>query len=282
MEITELRGAPRLAPLLVRGALPLGSGGEEVPQRGYRLAAYEIERRNLLAYQRICGFAVDDRLPVTYPHVLGFPLQAKIMAAGDFPLPMAGLVHVENTVTAHRELTAADVLDITVTPGELLPHRKGRTIELLTTAEIGREVVWEGRSVYLARGEGDEAAPEGEPAPPVPTGPVAQVWRLKGDLGRRYAAVSGDVNPIHLHPITARAMGFPKAIAHGMWTYPRTLAALGARHAYAGASQVWFRKPVLLPASVGLVAESAGDGSVVAALVSPKDRKRVQLVLRTT
>ncbi|MEI2775516.1 MAG: MaoC/PaaZ C-terminal domain-containing protein [Tetrasphaera sp.] len=116
----------------------------------------------------------------------------------------------------------------------------------------------------------------------MPKRPVAQQWRLSGDLGRRYAAVSGDVNPIHLHPLTARVMGFPKAIAHGMWTYPRTLAALGARHAYAGSSHVWFRKPVLLPTTVALVAQPAADGSVVAALVAPKEPKRVHLVLRTS
>ena len=32
---------------------------------------------------------------------------------------------------------------------------------------------------------------------PAPTGTS---WKLPGDLGRRYAAVSGDHNPIHLYP----------------------------------------------------------------------------------
>ena len=48
--------------------------------------------------------------------------------------------------------------------------------------------------------------------------------------------MSGDVNPIHLHALTARAMGFPRAIAHGMWTYARTLAPLGPGSAAAGSS----------------------------------------------
>ena len=50
-------------------------------------------------------------------------------------------------------------------------------------------------------------------------------WRLPGDLGRRYAAVSGDRNPIHLYALTAKAFGFPRQIAHGMWSKARCLAA---------------------------------------------------------
>ena len=48
-------------------------------------------------------------------------------------------------------------------------------------------------------------------------------WKLKGDLGRRFAAISGDRNPIHLYPLTAKAFGFPTNIAHGMWTKSRAL-----------------------------------------------------------
>jgi acyl dehydratase len=93
------------------------------------------------------------------------------------------------------------------------------------------------------------------------------VWRLPGDLGRRYAAVSGDVNPIHLHPLTARAMGFPRAIAHGMWTSAHALAALGPATAQSSSSHVWFRKPVLLPSTVALAVDRRGR-EVVAGLTS--------------
>ena len=55
-------------------------------------------------------------------------------------------------------------------------------------------------------------APAGAAFPDVPPG--GPQWRLSGDLGRRYAAVSGDHNPIHLYPLTAKALGFPRQIAH--------------------------------------------------------------------
>lgn len=70
------------------------------------------------------------------------------------------------------------------------------------------------------------------------------------DLGRRYGSVSGDMNPIHLHALTARLFGFPSAIAHGMWTKARCLAALDGRLPDSFTVEVAFKRPILLPAKV--------------------------------
>ena len=90
--------------------------------------------------------------------------------------------------------------------------------------------------------------------------------------------MSGDVNPIHLHPLTAKAMGFPRAIAHGMWTYARTLATLGHKAIEPGKSTVWFGKPVLLPGTVELVVDPDST-PLVAGLRSTKDPSKTYLTL---
>ncbi|RKN44053.1 hypothetical protein D7294_08530 [Streptomyces hoynatensis] len=81
---------------------------------------------------------------------------------------------------------------------------------------------------------------------------AAEEWTVPAAIGRRYAAVSGDRNPIHLHPLTARPFGFRRALAHGMWTKARCLAALAERGALPEefTVTVTFRAPVLLPALV--------------------------------
>ncbi|NNG18610.1 hypothetical protein HJ590_03290 [Naumannella sp. ID2617S] len=269
---------PNLGRELLRGALtapgrPGGSGS--LPARVLRLPAARVDTSNLYAYQRLCGSAVNDRLPHPYPHLLEFPLQAQLMADRDFPLPLPGLVHVRNSSVLHRPLTAADRLDLTVWAENLASHTKGSTVDLRARAELAGETVWESTSTYLHRGpstgsgnrEGGSGDTEPQ-APGVPDRPVSARWRLPADLGRQYAAISGDVNPIHLHPWTARAMGFPRAIAHGMWTFARTLAAIGPRTTDPGTAQVWFRKPVLLPSTVGLVRLDESSRST-AALVGP-------------
>jgi acyl dehydratase len=58
------------------------------------------------------------------------------------------------------------------------------------------------------------------------------------------------MNPIHIHPLSARLFGFPTAIAHGMWTKARCLAALDPRLPAGFSVEVEFKKPILLPATV--------------------------------
>ena len=136
------------------------------------------------------------------------------------------------------------------------PHQRGRTLDVRLEAHVGDELVWECDSVYLSRGRGDEDAPRGRRRrPPARTGPAVARWRLPEDLGRSYAGVSGDVNPIHLHALSAKAMGFPRQIAHGMWTCARTLAALGRTSLGPSSSSVWFTRPVFLPSTVELVVD---------------------------
>jgi acyl dehydratase len=98
---------------------------------------------------------------------------------------------------------------------------------------------------------------------PRPAQPATARWRLRGDLGRRYASVSGDVNLIHIHPLGAKLLGFPAAIAHGMWTKARCLAALEGRLPEDFTVEVSFRRPILLPATVAFAEAPALDGDGV-------------------
>jgi len=128
--------------------------------------------------------------------------------------------------------------------------------------------VWESTTTYLRRCKGTEDAPAGLTFAEVPPGGAE--WKLPGDLGRRYAAVSGDRNPIHLYPLTAKALGFQRQIAHGMWSKARCIAAIENRLPDAVRVDVAFKKPILLPGTVsfGVTRTDAGHAF---SLTSPKD-----------
>jgi acyl dehydratase len=85
-------------------------------------------------------------------------------------------------------------------------------------------------------------------------------WRVPADVGRRYAAVSGDRNPIHLYDLSAKVFGFRAAIAHGMWLKARTLAAFEGRLPDRARIEVAFKTPVFLPSTVELQAVPADTG----------------------
>jgi acyl dehydratase len=72
--------------------------------------------------------------------------------------------------------------------------------------------------------------------------------------------VSGDRNPIHLSALSAKALGFPRAIAHGMYTASRALADVGAARGDAFDWSVEFVKPVLLPGTVTVRIASSAEG----------------------
>ncbi|CAB9514393.1 Maoc domain protein dehydratase [Seminavis robusta] len=41
-------------------------------------------------------------------------------------------------------------------------------------------------------------------------------WNFPVDSGRKYASLNGDINPIHMHPLSAKLFGYKSCIAHGM------------------------------------------------------------------
>ncbi|GAA0895062.1 MaoC family dehydratase [Pseudonocardia zijingensis] len=250
-----------LAPLYVKAAVgAVGPRGTVLPDTELTRDVV-VDRDHLAEYAHVCGFPVADTLPVTYPHVLAFGLQVELMARRSFPLALPGLVHVRNRITAHRAVDAAEPLAVRVHAEGLRAHPKGARVDLVAQVDAGGEAVWEGCSTYLARGA---TAPEGAPDPAEPPGAgdaaAVATWRVGAGTGRRYARVSGDVNPIHLHPWTAKAFGFPRAIAHGMWTAARVLAALQGRLPAALTYDVAFGKPLLLPSTVQLHTVPAGVG----------------------
>jgi acyl dehydratase len=225
--------------------VPFVGGGEALPEDELT-KTFAIDQERLTAYQRVCGFRTSDSLPATYPHMLAFPLSMDLMTRLSFPFGVIGLVHVENEIEQLRPLRADEALDVRVRTADLRDHSSGRQFDVLASAEFAGETVWRSRSTYLHRegkGGGGKSSDK-RSAPPAPSA----IWAVPGDQGRRYAGVSGDSNPIHLHPLTARLFGFPRPIAHGMWVKARCLAALEGHLPDAFTVGVRFKLPMLLPA----------------------------------
>lgn len=252
-----LRAALPLVPLVNRLPGIRKSGGQF---RGLAYARDEvrIERDAVDAYAEVCGFPLKDVAPLTYPHMVAFGLHMAIMSDPAFPYPAVGTVHVENSISAHRPIQIGEKFSVRTEAEPARRHPKGTVIDFVTTAHVGSELVWESRSVYLRRGRGDEGAPFGTAFDDV--APTGTQWRLGADLGRRYARVSGDHNPIHLYPLTARALGFRRQIAHGMWSVARCVAQLENRLTEAATVEVSFRKPIFLPATVAFGSAALTDG----------------------
>jgi acyl dehydratase len=241
----------------VLGLLPR-SRPDTLPDTELKLHRVAADRDHLAAYDQVCGFRLTDALPPTYPHVLAFPLALKLMSGSDFPFPVIGLVHVANRIEVRRPIDAGELLDLSVRAADLRPHERGRQLDVVAEATVEGEVVWRDVSTYLHK-EKPPGGGGGDRDRPAPPGATA-VWRIPARVGRDYARVSGDHNPIHTSRVGAKLFGFPRRIAHGMWSKARCLATLEGRLPERYTVDVSFKRPVLLPATVAFSAVATTDG----------------------
>jgi acyl dehydratase len=266
MTTTELDGPPSLARLYASAPLAGLRGGDDLPDEQLLLRDVEIDREHLAAYDHVCGLRVDEVLPATYLHVLAFPMSIRLLAAPSFPFALPGLVHVANRIDHRRPVTAGERPTFKVRTEDLRPHPKGRQFDVVAEVEVEDELVWTGVSTYLHResgGSDEDGSPKTKSDGDLDPGEPTARWKVPGDTGRRYAAVSGDRNPIHLTAVTAKPFGFPKAIAHGMWTAARALGALEGRLPPAFSYGVRFQTPLLLPSTVTFATRLDEDGDRV-------------------
>jgi acyl dehydratase len=250
--VDTLPGPAQLYARALAGIVKRGRDSALPPLRLVR-PVVALEPGPIWRYARVCGFIPEHGVPLTYPHLLAFPLHLLMLTDPAFPWSALGLVHLANHVRLRRPLAYKDPLRVEVEFGALLTHDKGQAFVVHTRMFRRGEAVWDGDSVYLKR-----AVPAlGNPLEALALGPeplqrLAR-WQLAAQLGRDYASVSGDYNPIHLSALSAKAFGFPRAIAHGMWTLARAASSLQPPKPLAEATvSAEFKLPMLLPGEVAL------------------------------
>ncbi|WP_294768566.1 MaoC/PaaZ C-terminal domain-containing protein [uncultured Rhodoferax sp.] len=222
----------------------------------------QADAQRLARYREICGLPDTGTLPLLYLHAMAMPLHMAIMSHARFPLRLLGLVHWSNQMESLRHIANGEALDMHCTLDGIQSTERGQSFAIRTTLHQQGQVAWRETSTFLsplARGKsGKRPTPDGSEPDWGP--PIAQ-WAVAGDAGRRFAGPSGDWNPIHVSALTARLFGYPRAIAHGMFSAARCLAVL-QNHLPSDAPlalDLRFKRPLLIPGQVALhTAQDAG------------------------
>ena len=160
----------------------------------------------------------------TYPHMVAFPLAMELMTDTSFPFPVMGLVHIANRIEVVQPMSAGEPFDVRVWAADMSEHERGTQFQIRAEVTASDAVSWRSSSTYLHREKSSNKERSQSPNGAASLSGGHAVWEVPGDIGRRYAAVSGDRNPIHLHPLSAKLFGMKAPIAHGMWTKARCLA----------------------------------------------------------
>ncbi|MEO8815241.1 MAG: MaoC/PaaZ C-terminal domain-containing protein [Mycobacterium sp.] len=247
------------------GALPFIPRAGTLPDRTLRIDELAIERAHVAEYAAATGLRFGDAVPLTYPFALTFPTVMALATGFDFPFAAMGSVHIENHITAYRPISVSDTVAVAVHAENLREHRKGLLVDLVSDVHIGNDLAWHQVTTFLHQ---QRTSLSGEPKPAQAKqpklAPPGAVLRITPGQIRRYASASGDHNPIHTSSIGAKLFGFPKAIAHGMFSAAAVLANIEGVLPEALTYSVRFGKPMLLPASPGLYIDRVTDGWDVA------------------
>jgi hypothetical protein len=240
-------------------------GTLSLPDNDYWLQGHKVEAVKLDRFHRLVHWpqAHSPFLHPCYPQILAFPLHLQLLTQTDFPFKLLGLVHISNEIQQVRAISRDEKLDIRAYVANIAGHRLGLTFELVTEVWIEQQRVWcaKGTNLFRCENTGNEKAGTLNVEPAQGDGEIAESWQLDSSLGRLYAKVSGDYNPIHLYPISAKLLGFKRHIAHGMCSKSRCLSALATSGTEAFNTVVKFQKPIFLPSKVNFLHHQGPDST---------------------
>jgi len=251
-EFTDLPSMPRS---MLRALAMRRPGLDDIDALGRHevlLRDYTIDKQHVRKYREVCSSGPG--VPITYPQLLSTALHLHLLTAPSFPLPVMGLVHPRLRLTQHRPLQVGERIEIIafINEGRRVP--KGIEFNLGTELRVDGELVWESSAATFRRLPKQSAkSPKVAPLPQ-PVWEYQRALSFPADAGRKYAKVSSDFNPVHLHPLSARLFGYRKPIGHGWWLLARILGVLGQDNPPEKSQVIAeFRRPIWLPSTMELV-----------------------------
>jgi acyl dehydratase len=265
-ELPSLRAAFFRAVLSRKGPPPPAA---ELPRLEAVLERWRPPAGLFDAYRRACESTA--RMPITWFQLVATRLHVVLLTSREFPVRAVGLVHPRVRLVQHHPVDPDAPTDVEVAIGSGRDVAGGIEFDLETRVRVGSTLVWESVAATFARTH--ESKRRAESPSVVESGDRAVPVRLPADAGRRYARVSGDANPIHLHPIGARLFGYRRPIGHGWWLLARTLAALALDEPRSPATvDAKFLRPAWLPSDAEARARTT-RGETFFSLVDRADGK---------
>jgi len=274
-DATHRTDLPRYPVSLARAVAPWKRSAKAttvLPESQSGVTGWRPDRERLAAYRSLVGSGAE--LPIAFPQLPIMALHIDLLSQWSFPVRALGLVHQGSVIDVLDDLPVGEPWDVRAAVSDGRHVRAGLEFDVSGEVSVGGGLCWRSTSTYLSRSRSASGAEEsgvpqldssGEWEAQVPI-PVAE------GTGRAFGRVTGDINPIHLHAVPAKAFGFPRAIAHGWWTTGRAAAELGVDEAVSGRRlAIAFRRPIVLPSTPVLCSRSAASGGVEFALfpVSP-------------
>ncbi len=248
---------------------------KEQPCMSAHASGLKINDDHLKSYEEICDFNQKEFVPTTYIQMMANPIMVAMITHQTFPFKALGLIHTQHKIVQHRPVRRYEPIDVTCFLNGFKEHEDHIEFEVLTHASIDQKVVWQSVGTYISRNPKTSLKRTQSNKKQVVADTVWQQkeWELDYYLGQRYARISGDYNPIHLHKRTARMFGFRRHIIHGMWTLAHCAAQFhGAFDKFK--LEAKFIAPIFLPSKLDFLYDKQSD-KISFQVSNPRNKSKV-------
>jgi acyl dehydratase len=221
----------------------------------------QADQKALTDYLATLNLAQSPNLPILYPHVMAGSMHMNMLSHKTFPIRLLGSVHLKNRITQYQAIPVNAVMDL---HSEIASYRlveKGLEFDFTTVAKINGETVWDEVSIYFQAGRfGGKTKPSEEKSfelDKLADAEKTNGWKVPNNRGKKYAKITGDYNPIHMSPLTAKLFGFKRDIAHGFGVLAEAIEYSAAIEQAGGTEKqlqvdVVFKGPIYLNSDVHL------------------------------
>ena len=243
-----------------------------LPQRIYT-KTLNVDNKHYAAFCQEVDWPASEHAHPLYLQMLSLPLQMQCLLDKQSPFPLLGLIHAANKVWVLDHCDLSEPFECRVRFHEVRPHNRGWEVDVMLEALQAGNIVYRAVSSYLVKVKAVHVAPLGAKNDlhddcDLENRALIGEISAASNTGRRYAKLSGDYNPIHLSAISAKAFGFKRPIAHGMWTLSRAVSVFVSHQEHAQSTTLKeiycrFKKPVFLPADIHIQQHCKTEHSVL-------------------
>mmetsp|Transcript_13101 Transcript_13101/g.35676 ORF Transcript_13101/g.35676 Transcript_13101/m.35676 type:complete len:343 (-) Transcript_13101:289-1317(-) len=251
-----------------------------------------FDKKRLSKFLRLSSYpdSMQGVVPLMYPICESFRLNIQALLHPAFPFSVLRTVLKSISTTMYREVTHDEALvyRVQIDPKTFTRTDKGHIeVDIASMASSSKDnaLVWRStvRAVVLnpkaAKGGGAAAAQLDQDKLQ-----IIDTWKHKADVGRKYGALNGDLNPIHLHSALSKMFGFKRPIAHALFQLSCTEASIrkhGIPVQYPIQMDVDCKRPTLLPATLHCALDKRSSdvsGDTVRFAVLTEDKAKEVLV----
>ena len=179
------------------------------------------DEKQLSRFQRL--FGEPDSIP-TFAFITAFKASLQCLAQAPIASSLLGLIHISSEVQIHQRHNWLMPFNVKVTVNKCEDTDKGLLYQITTDFyQRGKlsltniNQMLDKRKHYVSKTHSNESS-----ADVVEYNDISS-WHVSLKTAWRYAFASGDINPIHLHPILAKPFGMRSALIHGMYNASRAI-----------------------------------------------------------